>query len=144
MRHVSTIGTILATVMIAAAVFAQTAPKVFVAPNKGQSKEQQNKDTAECRQWATEQAPPSQAATGAGTHGRGTVGGAAKGAAVGAAVGAIVVRLPFADLAGRDWRLQDQLEGLVYDRDGRDLQTRGLYLDVLPWQASAFTLTRRS
>jgi hypothetical protein len=89
MRYVNAIGIILATVMVASAVFAQTEPKVFVAPNKGQSKDQQSKDSAECRQIATEQAPPSQAPTGAGTHARGTAGGAAKGAAAGAAVGAI-------------------------------------------------------
>lgn len=73
----------------AAGALAQSAPKVFVYPTKGQSKDQQSKDTAECQQWARQQAPPSQAATGPGTHGRGTVGGAARGAAVGAAVGAI-------------------------------------------------------
>jgi hypothetical protein len=89
MKHISAIGIILATVMVTSAVVAQTQPKVFVAPNKGQSKDQQSKDTAECKQFATEQAPPSQAPTGAGTHARGTVGGAAKGAAAGAAVGAI-------------------------------------------------------
>ena len=89
MRCASTIGTILATIMVASAVFAQTEPKVFVAPNKGQSAEQQSKDTAECKQLATQQAPPPQAATGAGTHTRGTAGGAAKGAALGAAAGAI-------------------------------------------------------
>jgi hypothetical protein len=89
MRHIAAIGIALATVTAATAVCAQTAPKVFVAPKQGQSKEQQSKDTAACKQWATEQAPPAQAPTGAGTHARGTVGGAAKGAAVGAAVGAI-------------------------------------------------------
>jgi OmpA family protein len=89
MRHVSALGIILATAMVASAVFAQTEPKVFVAPNKGQSKDQQSKDTAECRQIATEQAPPPQTPTGAGTHARGTAKGAAKGAAAGAAVGAI-------------------------------------------------------
>ena len=89
MRYVTAIGITLATLLSGPAVFAQTAPKVFVYPNKGQSKDQQSKDTAECRQIATEQAPPSQAPTGAGTHARGTAGGAAKGAAAGAAVGAI-------------------------------------------------------
>ena len=69
-----------------AEVFAQTAPKVFVSPNKGQRQDQQSKDTADCQQWATQQAPPSQAS---GTHARGAVGGAARGAAAGAAVGAI-------------------------------------------------------
>ena len=54
------------------------------------------------------------------------------------------VALPFGDLAGAEWRLADQIEGAVYDRDGGDLQNRGLYLDATPWQASVFTLTRRS
>jgi len=89
MRCITAIGITLATLLSGAPVFAQTAPKVFVYPNKGQSKDQQNKDTTECRQWATEQAPPSQEPTGPGTHAGGTVGGAARGAAVGAAVGAI-------------------------------------------------------
>jgi hypothetical protein len=53
------------------------------------------------------------------------------------------VRLPFADLAGSQWRLQDRMGEAVYDRDGRDLQSRGLYLDVPPWQTSVFALTRR-
>jgi len=52
------------------------------------------------------------------------------------------VRLPFADLDGRQWRLEDQIEGVVYDRDGSDLRSRGMYLDVPPWQAAVFALTR--
>ena len=56
------------TLVCGAEVFAQTAPKVFVSPNKGQSQDQQNRDTADCQQWATQQAPPSQPASGAGTH----------------------------------------------------------------------------
>jgi hypothetical protein len=92
MRQASAIGIILATAMVAGVVFAQTAPtapKVFVYPSKGQSKDQQSKDTAACQQFANEQAPQTPAQTGMGTHARGTAGGAAKGAAVGAAVGAI-------------------------------------------------------
>ena len=54
------------------------------------------------------------------------------------------VRLPFADLGGGAWRLQNQMESAGYDRDGSDLQSRGLYLDVPPWQASVFALTRKS
>jgi glycosidase len=52
------------------------------------------------------------------------------------------VQLPFADLAGRSWRLQDQLEEVIYDRDGSDLHARGLYVDARPWQASVFSLER--
>jgi hypothetical protein len=53
------------------------------------------------------------------------------------------VRLPFTDLAGAGWRLQDLLSDETYDRDGTDLSARGLYLDVAPWKAAAFSLTRR-
>ncbi|MCI0456035.1 MAG: hypothetical protein L0Z62_03525 [Gemmataceae bacterium] len=53
------------------------------------------------------------------------------------------VRLPFTDIGNRPWRLEDQLSTTTYDRDGNDLQSRGLYLDLLPWQASVFALTRR-
>jgi hypothetical protein len=52
------------------------------------------------------------------------------------------VRLPFTDLDGRQWRLEDPIQGTVYDRNGCDLQRSGLYLDVRPWQASVFTLNR--
>jgi hypothetical protein len=52
------------------------------------------------------------------------------------------VRLPFTDLDGRQWRLEDRMQETVYDRDGCDLQRRGLYLDVRPRQASVFTLTQ--
>lgn len=51
------------------------------------------------------------------------------------------VQLPFASLAGRQWRLQDLLGDDVFERDGNDLKTHGLYLDVPPWKASAFLLT---
>jgi len=46
------------------------------------------------------------------------------------------VRLPFADLAGKSWRLHDQLSGAHYDWNGDDLVGRGLYLDLTPWQAA--------
>lgn len=50
------------------------------------------------------------------------------------------VRLPFADLAGKKWQLQDQLRPVSYNWNGDDLQRKGLYLDLTPWQASVFTL----
>ena len=52
--------------------------------------------------------------------------------------------IPFTDLGGGAWRLQNQMEDVGYDRDGSDLQSRGLYLDMPPWQASVFALTRTS
>jgi hypothetical protein len=52
------------------------------------------------------------------------------------------VQLPFTDLGNNRWRLTDLLGDATYDRDGDDLQGRGLYLDVPPWQASVFSLRR--
>jgi len=54
------------------------------------------------------------------------------------------VRLPFQDLTGGQWRLQDQMEDVIYDREGSDLQTRGLYLDLPAWGSSVFALARKS
>ena len=50
------------------------------------------------------------------------------------------VRLPWNDLAGKKWRLEDQLETAGYDWNGDDLLSRGLYLDAAPWKASVFLL----
>ena len=52
------------------------------------------------------------------------------------------VRLPFADLGNGHWRFKDLLGNEQYDRNGNDLQSRGLYLDVAPWQYHVFTITR--
>ncbi|MBK9140169.1 MAG: alpha-amylase [Verrucomicrobia bacterium] len=51
------------------------------------------------------------------------------------------VRLSYADWGDRQWRLRDLLSGAQYERDGNDLQSRGLYLDVSPWQFHVFELT---
>jgi hypothetical protein len=52
------------------------------------------------------------------------------------------VRLPFTDLGHRRWRFADVLGTAAYEREGDDLQAHGLYLDVPPWQAHVFSLTR--
>jgi hypothetical protein len=55
------------------------------------------------------------------------------------------VRLPFAELADNQWRFRDQMAAAaVYDRDGGDLQSRGLYLDVPAWNVSVFSITKRT
>jgi hypothetical protein len=54
------------------------------------------------------------------------------------------VRLPFTDLGKGRWRLTDLLGDATYDRDGDDLQRRGLFLDVGPWRASVFSLRREA
>jgi hypothetical protein len=50
------------------------------------------------------------------------------------------VSLPWADLAGRTWRFQDQLGNAVYDRNGNDLSNLGLYLDLPPWGYHVFAV----
>jgi hypothetical protein len=52
--------------------------------------------------------------------------------------GQCYVRLPFPDLAGHPVRLEDRLGPARYDRDGGDLLSRGLYLDVGPWTYHLF------
>ncbi|MCE9608226.1 MAG: alpha-amylase [Planctomycetia bacterium] len=51
------------------------------------------------------------------------------------------VRLPYADLAGKKWLLQDQLSPAGYEWNGDDLQRSGLFVDHAPWQASVFCLS---
>jgi hypothetical protein len=48
------------------------------------------------------------------------------------------VSLPWRDLPGKSWRLEDQMGQVTYDRDGQDLSAHGLYLDIAPWAYHAF------
>jgi hypothetical protein len=52
------------------------------------------------------------------------------------------VQLPFADLKGNRWRLQDRIGDATYGRDGDDLQSRGIYLAMTPWQTSILWMTK--
>jgi len=51
------------------------------------------------------------------------------------------VRLPFSDLAGRAVRLKDLMGPASYDREGSDLVSRGLYLDLPPWGYHVFEMS---
>ena len=50
------------------------------------------------------------------------------------------VRLPFPELGGKQWRLRDLLGEACYDRDGNDLQERGLYVNMPGWQYHVFQM----
>jgi len=52
------------------------------------------------------------------------------------------VRLPFADLGNSQWRLADLLSEAHYDWNGNDLEARGLFVDMAPWQAQVFSLNK--
>ncbi len=43
------------------------------------------------------------------------------------------VELPWLELAARTWRLKDRMGNAVYDRQGDDLASHGLYVDLPAW-----------
>ena len=51
------------------------------------------------------------------------------------------VRIPFADVTGSTVRLTDMMGPASFDRDGNDIVSRGLYLDLPPWGYHVFELT---
>jgi len=53
------------------------------------------------------------------------------------------VPLPFAGLGSGDWRLEDMIGDASYEREGKELQAHGFYLDEPPWRAHVFRLTKR-
>jgi hypothetical protein len=54
------------------------------------------------------------------------------------------VHLPWPDLVDWQWRLMDALGEATYEREGADLDQRGLYLDVGPWGHNVFEVKRGS
>ena len=50
------------------------------------------------------------------------------------------LRLPVLSGKGGRWHLWDLMGEARYERDGSDLQSRGLYLDMAPWQYHIFQL----
>ena len=43
------------------------------------------------------------------------------------------VRMPWDDLAGENWLLSDALSSADFERNGNELQSRGLFVDLAPW-----------
>ena len=50
------------------------------------------------------------------------------------------VRVPFFGPDGKQLGLRDLFSTASYDRNGNELQTRGLYLDIAPWQYHVFEI----
>ena len=48
------------------------------------------------------------------------------------------VRVPWDELRGKEWRLNDVLSDEFYDRDGSEMRDAGLYVDLRPWQCHLF------
>ncbi len=51
------------------------------------------------------------------------------------------VAMPWSDLRGRFWSLEDRMGPAVYDRSGDDLAAHGLYLDMPAWGYHVFDVT---
>jgi hypothetical protein len=51
------------------------------------------------------------------------------------------VRMPFADLAGCTVRLEDSMGSALYEREGDELVSRGLYLDLPAWGYHVFEVS---
>ena len=54
--------------------------------------------------------------------------------------GQCYVPLPFEELAGRSVRFSDVMGSAIYDRDGADVLSRGLYLDMPAWSYHVFEI----
>jgi glycosidase len=50
------------------------------------------------------------------------------------------LRLSFNDLEGKQWQLRDWFTGDMFEREGNDLQSKGLYLDEPAWKYYVFSL----
>jgi hypothetical protein len=48
------------------------------------------------------------------------------------------VRVPWDELRGKEWRLNDVLSDESYDRNGSEMRDAGLYVDLRPWQCHLF------
>jgi len=48
------------------------------------------------------------------------------------------VRVPWDELRGRSWRLEDVLTGSSYDRNGDEMRDAGMYVELGPWQCHLF------
>jgi len=51
------------------------------------------------------------------------------------------VKIPFADLGDRHWKLKDLMSDVVLNRDGNELTQKGLFMDEGPWKYYVFSLT---
>ena len=53
------------------------------------------------------------------------------------------IHLPFSDLAGKTVILKDWMSPVVYERDGSELLSRGLYVDLQAWGYHVFEVQNR-
>jgi hypothetical protein len=54
------------------------------------------------------------------------------------------VQLPFSDMTGQSVSFRDLMSPAFYERDGNDLMSRGLYLDLPEWDFHVFEVSASS
>lgn len=57
--------------------------------------------------------------------------------------GQCYIRIPLPDASKRYCKLQDLMSVIAYERDGKEMESRGLYLDMQPWQFHVFELNNK-
>lgn len=55
-----------------------------------------------------------------------------------------LIRIPWADIAGMQWNLLDRLAGVIYQRDGNEMASKGLFVDLAPWNFHLFHCISRA
>ena len=53
-----------------------------------------------------------------------------------------LIHVPWDELRGKTWRLNDKLSGENYDRSGDEMRDAGLYVDLGPWKYNLFAVKR--
>jgi hypothetical protein len=52
------------------------------------------------------------------------------------------IRVPWKDVRGEIWRLNDALSGTTYEREGDEMEDSGLYVELGPWNCHLFQCSR--
>lgn len=52
-----------------------------------------------------------------------------------------LVRVPWDELRGKVWRLDDSLSGEIFERSGNDMRDAGLFVELAPWGCHFFRLS---
>ena len=53
------------------------------------------------------------------------------------------VHVPWNDVHGETWVLNDALSGATYDREGDEIESQGLYVELAPWNCHLFECRRK-
>ena len=52
------------------------------------------------------------------------------------------VQVPWDDIGDYEWQLSDSISGVTYNRQGDEMRSPGLYVDLGPWNYNLFACTR--